>query len=62
MSEQIEALLAIQARQADDADRDLLTLQTADPTSRVVTSHDRTVMESYTDAGGAKHSLQTVLP
>jgi hypothetical protein len=62
MTEQIETLRAIQGRQADDADRDLLALLTADATSRVVTSHDRATLESYVDPSGGKHVLQTVQP
>jgi hypothetical protein len=60
-SEQIEALLSIQARQADTADADL-TLLTADEISRRVVMHDQTTTESFTDPSGAKHQVQWVRP
>jgi len=62
MSERTEALLAINARQADTADDALLALQLADKSSLVVTSHDKTTTEGWTDATGAKHQIQTVRP
>jgi hypothetical protein len=60
MSEQIEALRAIQARQQDDADRDLLTLMTADPISLKVNPSTYTV--SYTDPVGGHHCLEIAHP
>jgi hypothetical protein len=62
MSERTEALLAINARQADTADDALLTLLTEDETSRRIVTHDRADMESYVDPQGGKHVIQTVRP
>jgi hypothetical protein len=55
----VDALLEIQGRHADDGDKDLLALLTADATSRVVAFHDQTTITSY-EMNGAKHSIQTV--
>jgi len=59
VSEQVDALLAVQGRQADVADDALLALLLADRTSLVVTSHDKTTTEGWTDVTGAKHQIQT---
>jgi hypothetical protein len=62
VSEYLDALQAVQERQADDADAALLALLTADKTSLVVTSHDRCETSTYVDANGAAHQVQTVRP
>jgi len=57
----VAALLIINERQADVADADLLALMLEDVSSLRVAQHDQTRVETYVDAAGAKHQVQTVV-